>query len=86
MFSIPSQPLGKPEATPLGPAENVIEADPGLVELNGFGSNLILVPVAHRFYLLPSGLGRSLSDEQTTYRCPYGFLHIDVLTETHYYT
>jgi hypothetical protein len=84
MFSITSQPLGEPEATPLDPAENVIEADSGLVELNSLESELILVPVAHRLYLLPRGLGRSLSDDQTTYRCPYGFLQIDVLTETHY--
>ena len=82
MFSISSQPLGKPEATPLDPPKNAIEADSGFVELNGFGSDLILVPVAHRLCLLPSGLGRSLSDDQITYRCPYGFLHIDVLTET----
>jgi hypothetical protein len=32
--------------------------------------------------LLPIGLGGSLSDDQITYRCPYGSLHIDVLTET----
>jgi hypothetical protein len=82
MVSISSQPLGKPEATPLDPPKNVIEADSGFVELNGFGSELILVPVVHRLCLLPSGLERSLSDDQITYRCPYGFLHIDVLTET----
>ncbi len=82
MLSISSQPLGKPEATPLDPPKNVIEANSGFVKLNGLGSGLILVPVVHRFCLLSSGLGRSLSDDQITYRCPYGFLHIDVLTET----
>jgi hypothetical protein len=82
MFSISSEPLGKPEAAPSDPPQNVIEADSGFVKLNSPVSDLILVPVAHRLCLLPNRLGRSLSDDQITYRCPYGFLHIDVLTET----
>ena len=82
MFSISSEPLGKPEATPVHPSENIIEAGSGFMKLNGLVSDLILVPAAHRLSLLPNGLGRSLSDDQITYRCPYGFLHIDVLTET----
>jgi hypothetical protein len=82
MFPISSEPLGKPEATPLDSPENVTKADSGFVKLNGLVSDLMLVPVAHRLCLLPNGLGRSLSDDQITYRCPYGFLHIDVLTET----
>jgi len=82
MFSISSKPLGKPEATPTDRPENIIEADSGFVKLNGLVSNLIIVPVVHRLRLLPNELGRSLSDDQITYRCPYGFLHIDVLTET----
>jgi hypothetical protein len=82
MFSISSEPFGKPEATPAYRPENIIEADSGFVKLNGLVSDLIIVPAAHRLRLLPNGLGRSLSDDQITYRCPYGFLHIDVLTET----
>ena len=31
----------------------------------------------------PAGKGRSLSDEQIAYRCPYGYSLIDVLTEIH---
>jgi len=83
MFSISLKPFGKPEATPADPPENIIEADSALVKLNGLVSNLIIVPAAHRLRLLPNGLGRSLSDDQITYRCPYGSLHIDVFTETH---
>ena len=82
MFSISSEPFCKPEATPVYRPENIIEADSGFVKLNGLVSDLIFVPVAHRLSLLPIRLGRSLSDDQITYRCPYGFLHIDVLTET----
>jgi hypothetical protein len=82
MFSISSEPFGKPEATPAHRPENIIEADSGFVKLNGLVSDFIIVPAAHRLRLLPNGLGRSLSDDQITYRCPYGFLHIDVLTET----
>ena len=82
MFSISLKPFGKPEATPADPPENIIETDSGLVKLNGLVSNLIIVLAAYRLRLLPKGLGRSLSDDQITYRCPYGSLHIDVLTET----
>jgi len=82
MFSISSEPFGKPEATPTYRPKNIIEADSSFVKLNGLVSDLIIVPAAHRLRLLPNGLGRSLSDDQITYRCPYGFLHIDVLTET----
>jgi hypothetical protein len=82
VFSISSEPFGKPEATPAHRPENSTEADSGFVKLNGLVSDLIIVPAAHRLRLLPNGLGRSLSDDQITYRCPYGFLHIDVLTET----
>lgn len=72
IFLISSEPLGKPKATPLDSPENVIEADPGFVELDCLVSDLILVPVSHRLCLLPSRLGRSLSDVQITYRCAYG--------------
>ena len=82
MFSVSPEPFGKPETTPAYPPENIVEADPGFVELNGLVSDLVFIPAAHRLRLLPNGLGRSLSDDQITYRCPYGFLHIDVLTET----
>jgi hypothetical protein len=82
MFSISPEPFGKPEATPAYPPENIVEAESGFVKLNGLASELIFIPAVHRLRLLPSGLGRSLSDDQITYRCPYGFLHIDVLTET----
>jgi hypothetical protein len=82
VFPISSKPLGKPEATPLDSPEDITKADSGFVKLNGLESVLIFVPCAHRLPLLPNGLGRSLSDDQITYRCPYGFLHIDVLTET----
>jgi hypothetical protein len=51
------------------------------VKLDGLAPDLIFA-VAHRLRLLPSGMGGSLSDDQFTYRCPYGVLHIDVLTET----
>ena len=62
--------------------EDFAVADPAFVKLDGPAPNLIFVPVAHRLRLLPSDLEGSLSDDQFTYRCPYGFLHIDVLTET----
>ena len=84
MFSKSSEPFCKPEATPVYRPENIIEADSGFVKLNGLVSDLIIILTAHRLSLLPNRLGRSLSDDQITYRCPYGFLHIDVLTETRY--
>jgi hypothetical protein len=44
----------------------------------------MFVGILHRFRLLPKLMGRSLCDKENTYRCPYGFLPIDVLTETPY--
>jgi hypothetical protein len=82
IFSIAAKPFGKPVAAPTDPPEDFAVADPALVKLDGPAPNLIFVPVAHRLRLLPSDLEGSLSDDQFTYRCPYGFLHIDVLTET----
>lgn len=82
VFPISSKPFGKPEATPLDFPENITKADSGFAKLNSLESDLIFVPCAHRLCLLPIGLGGSLSDDQITYRCPYGSLHIDVLTET----
>lgn len=81
IFSIAAKPFCKPVAAPTDPPEDFAVADPTFVKLDGLAPDLIFA-VAHRLWLLPSDMGGSLSDDQTTYRCPYGFLHIDVLTET----
>jgi len=81
ILSIAAKPFGKPVAAPIDPPEDFAVANPAFVKLDGLAPDLIFA-VAHRLRLLPSDMGGSLSDDQFTYRCPYGVLHIDVLTET----
>jgi hypothetical protein len=81
---VTAHPFGEPEVTSLDLAEDLIEADSVGMKPDRFDPERILASIPHSFRLLPMLMERSLCDEENTYRCPYGFLHSDVLTETQY--
>jgi len=78
----PAQPLGEPEVASLHPTQDLVETDPVVIKPNRLDPKVMFVGILHRFRLLPKLMGRSLGDKENTYRCPYGFLPIDVLMET----
>jgi hypothetical protein len=66
------EPFGEPIATPMDGAENLVKPHPVIVIFNRLLPYLIFALDAHHKYLLPTGMGKSLNDEQFAYRCPYG--------------
>ena len=82
-FPVAVQPFREPGIASLDSPLDNIEADSTLMKPDSLDSDGMFASVAHPLRLLPNGLGRSLRDNQNASRCPYGFLHIDVLTGTH---
>jgi len=74
-----AQPFSEPEVASLHPTQDLVETDPVVIKPNRLDPKVMFVGILHRFRLLPKLMGRSLCDKENTYRCPYGFLPIDVL-------
>ena len=81
-FSMAMEPFGEPKAAPMDGAEDFVKPNPIIVIFNGFLPSLIFALDAHRKDLLPTGMGKSISNEQIAYRCPYGYSLSDVLMGT----
>ena len=80
-FPVAAQPFREPGIAPLDSPLDDVKADSIFMRPNRHDSEGMFAAVAHPLRLLPNGMGRSLRDNQNASRCPYGFLHHDVLTE-----
>ena len=82
--SIAADPLRQPSAASTGRFHGLFETSGFFIIPNSSETDLIFALLLHRRGLLPSDLGRSLSEMPKSSRCPYGFSVYDVLTETPY--
>jgi len=82
-FPEAAQPFREPGIASLDSPLDNVKADSIFMKPNRFDSEGMFAAVAHPLRLLPNRMGRSLRDYQNASRCPYGFSHLDVLTEIH---